>query len=189
MASDALPIVSRCEGWQGQLSEEITREQKKGYRWGASSVALVASAQAEGRLMPGYTAECTSGAHSACVERDCRCQCHPWTQNLVQKAEAQRATRQAEPVIELQNTCIACGAKAPATETFCRHDGSRLRLGKQCLGCGSPGKTEDNFCWSCGLEHGTKPPEIEQEQGPAEDPIVRIKREAVALGLLRETSV
>jgi hypothetical protein len=136
--------------------------------------------------MPGFTGECMSGAHEACGNTDCRCQCHPWVKALAQKAEVQRA---APPPPQLQNTCPTCGARAAATDRFCRLDGSLMRLGKQCMGCGAPGQNDDKFCWQCGLGHGTKPPETAAEEAPKEDALIRIRREAEKLGLLRETTV
>ena len=143
--------------------------------------------------MPGYSESCVSGAHEVCGNRDCRCQCHPWSQNLVAQ-KARELSRQAPAIvresapIEVQNTCPKCGSSQRATDVFCRADGERLVLGKQCMGCGAPGNSGDKFCWQCGLAHGTKPPEP-AEAPPAEDPLTRLQRQAREQGLLKETAV
>jgi predicted amidophosphoribosyltransferase len=105
-------------------------------------------------------------------------------QALQRKTEMQRATPQ--PV--MQTTCPACGAKAASNENFCRKDGTRMQLGKACLGCQAPGGNDDIFCWQCGLKHGEQPPEPAAVI-PEEDRIKEIKRKAIDLGLLQETSV
>lgn len=137
---------------------------------------------------------------------ECRCACHPHTQQLVRKgpgkpdpkggirrrlpkqiADAIGALPEVESVPEVHNTCPKCGAKAKATDQFCRKDGTRLALGKQCLGCGAPGDPDDAYCWNCALKHGEKPQE--KLEIPEEDPLVRVLREVKEQGLLKETAV
>lgn len=148
--------------------------------------------------MPGYSEECTSGAHQVCANRDCRCGCHSWVQELASRptprSDPTGGVRRTGEVIQLEaprvfNTCPQCGSKQLPTDTFCRRDGTRLSLGKQCLGCGAPGNPEDIHCWQCGLKHGEKPPETPVEEIPKEDRLVELKKKAVELGLLKETVV
>ena len=141
--------------------------------------------------------------------QECRCDCHPWTKALKKvgpgkpdpRGGVRRRLKQqisdrvgvllpspTENPLEVHNTCPKCGAQQKPTDTFCRADGTRLGLGKQCLGCGAPGDPDDKFCWNCALEHGSKPPEP-QAESPAEDPLIRIRRQAVEKGLLKETVV
>lgn len=159
--------------------------------------------------MPGYSTECGLGAHQSCaMGLECRCACHSHTQALIKKGAPkpdprggvrrrlkQQITDRVEtlmpeqaPTLEVHNTCPKCGEHARPTDTFCRKDGARLAMGKQCLGCGAPGDPDDKFCWNCSLAHGTKPPEP-QPEAPTEDPLARIRREAMELGLLKETVV
>ena len=156
--------------------------------------------------MPGISAECQSGAHEQCsMGFECRCPHHLHTQQLLKKPRPKSDPRggirrklpkeitsqiegYAEPVLEVQNTCPKCGAKARATDVFCRLDGTRLAVGKQCLACGSPCDPDDKFCWQCGLECGKKPPEPEIES-PKEDPVMRLLREAKESGLMKETVI
>jgi hypothetical protein len=151
--------------------------------------------------MPGFTSECQSGIHNACTSRDCRCSCHPWTQELihtpVKKADPTGGIRRqlpefavagAAPLTELRNTCPKCGSTAKPTDVFCRRDGEKLLLGKQCLGCHAPQEPHDEFCWQCGLKSGEKPPvEVLPEEQASEDPILRILRERNIT--LKETTV
>lgn len=62
-------------------------------------------------------------------------------------------------------------------------------LGKRCLACGAPGDQTDSFCWQCGLKCGERPAERPAEEAPKEDVLVALKRKALDLGLLKETSV
>lgn len=124
--------------------------------------------------MPGFGAECMSGAHAQCSERfgECRCPCHTHTQELMRKGTAKSDKRggfkrrgktsdaalvipipmqQAEqPEIEIHNTCPKCHTRAKTTDQFCRKDGTRLCLGKPCVRCESPCDEQDEFCWQCG---------------------------------------
>jgi hypothetical protein len=160
--------------------------------------------------MPGYSSECVSGVHNACVERDCRCDCHPWTQALrnqpLKRSDPNGGyQRNLPPEIQalvpppaqtqIHNTCPQCATRALVTDVFCRKDGMRLAMGKQCLGCGAPEEPEDQFCWQCGLKAGEKPPPppepttYEQQVAENDRRIEEIKALARKKGLLKETVV
>ena len=123
--------------------------------------------------MPGFGAECMSGAHAQCSERpgECRCTCHSHTQALIRKGpnkgDPKGGIRRKikMPVIaavpgiieaeqpaesELHNSCPKCHARAKPTDQFCRKDGTRLCLGKPCPRCEAPCEEPDVFCWGCG---------------------------------------
>ena len=137
--------------------------------------------------MPGFSEYCVSGAHTACADSGCRCQCHQHTQELISKAKAQQAAIAASaPAME--STCPACGVKGKATDAFCRKDGTRMVIGKQCSDCGSPVQNEDIFCWACGIKIGERRQIVESTE-PVEDPVVRARKKAIEQGLLRETTV
>ncbi len=134
------------------------------------------------RLVPGFTPECMSGAHSQCAMRDCRCQCHPWTQALMAQGPAKPDGRggvrrklknkisetvqnlpqlpepEPVPLMELHNTCPKCGAVSKPTDQFCRKDGTRLVMGRPCERCEAPCEETDAFCWQCGWKLGDKLP-------------------------------
>lgn len=104
----------------------------------------------------------------------------------------------------------SCGVTARAGDNYCRKCGTRLQ-GKECDRCGMGGESADIFCAACGWRYGDKIPEqvsvpvdttalkaelrtklkaagvtvpsIETEI-PEEDPVVRLRREAVERGLL-----
>jgi Double zinc ribbon len=143
--------------------------------------------------LPGFSEACMSGAHVACCNTDCRCGCHPWTQNLTAKKaqelarQAPTLIREATPTVELTNKCPKCGSSQKATDNFCRADGTRLMLGKQCERCGSGSDAADVFCWQCGWQLGEKPQPL--EEAPQEDPLTRIRKIAKEAGLLKETVV
>lgn len=63
-----------------------------------------------------------------------------------------------------------------------------MQLGKQCLGCESPGASEDVHCWQCGLKHGERPAPPLPPMPEAEH-LAAIRKKALDLGLLKETSV
>lgn len=129
--------------------------------------------------MPGFTAECTQGLHGECHNRDCRCSCHDWTQELMRQKQPQpgapappkspRGTRAALPpkVVTIPerrpnkpNRCPKCKKKYPREENFCRRDGAKLLLGNLCQRCGEGTNAGDKYCFACGqnLEAGMEAP-------------------------------
>lgn len=90
--------------------------------------------------MPGYSPECVSGQHKACLEPECRCLCHPKVQNMVTKP----ATTARGALI-----CPTCDYLPKLGDTFCRRDGARLIEGKLCLS-GHSCDRNDIFCGTCG---------------------------------------
>ena len=124
--------------------------------------------------MPGFGAECMSGAHAQCSERpgECRCSCHAHTQALIRKGPNKGDPKggirrkikmpkvpavpgiievEAQPAeTELHNSCPKCHTRAKPTDQFCRKDGTRLCLGKPCPRCEAPCEEPDAHCWQCG---------------------------------------
>jgi hypothetical protein len=139
--------------------------------------------------MPGFGAECMSGAHAQCSEApgQCRCTCHAHTQALIRKGpnkgdpkggirrKIKMPVIAAVPSIieaeapaesELHNTCPKCHARAKPTDQFCRKDGTRLCLGKPCPRCEAPCEEPDAFCWNCAWKLDEPVPK-EQMQVPS----------------------
>jgi hypothetical protein len=126
------------------------------------------------------------GQHPGCAMGggQCRCLCHPWTQELMRKQHKPPARtaggmkRKAKPIVlvaeppvedeppesEVHNTCPKCLLRAKATDQFCRKDGTKLCLGKPCPRCAAPANEPDAFCWQCGWKladpYQAPPPDI-----------------------------
>jgi hypothetical protein len=142
--------------------------------------------------MPGFSEQCVGNAHKGCTDRQCRCECHTWTQNLIADNSRKNATQASAITTALtavENKCPKCGSNARPTDTFCRRDGSRLVLGKQCVRCEAPQNSDDQFCFQCGWKCGEPMLEKPAEEEAQEDPLVRARRMAVDAGLLKETLV
>lgn len=100
--------------------------------------------------MPGYSAECVSGHHDSCTNRDCRCMCsaHPWNRKGVLPATM------SHPGTNL--VCTQCPRLPRAGDFFCRSDGSKLVAGKRCT-CGHGAEPDDLYCGGCGAKFGGAP--------------------------------
>lgn len=112
--------------------------------------------------MPGYTAECMSGQHPACVNHDCRCGCHAHVKAMLAKSL---------PAIHVPQDgnasliCPACTKPGKVGDQFCRQDGLRLTQGKLC-GCGAGAEPTDLYCGACGQKFGSPAvalPELSEE--------------------------
>lgn len=99
--------------------------------------------------MPGYTAECMSGQHTACLDRDCRCGCHAHVQAMVSKVPV--------PLNGMNLVCPVCAKPGKSGDQFCRQDGTRLVQGKICT-CGRGAEPGDLFCGWCGQKFGEPSP-------------------------------
>lgn len=112
--------------------------------------------------MPGFSAECVSGQHDACAERDCRCLCHPKVQELMRgAAQRPKVTPSFSSMV-----CSQCSKVPRIGDSFCRADGSRLITGKQCS-CGKAAEPDDTYCGSCGQKFGALAvpvPELSEEE-------------------------
>ena len=97
----------------------------------------------------GVTEACLMNDHSMCNNPRCGCSCHS---PEVNPDIPQVGVEQANP----ENACPTCGVKRPATELFCRIDGSRL-TSLACNMCGRGMNPEDKFCFNCGAPKGTGP--------------------------------
>jgi hypothetical protein len=95
--------------------------------------------------MPGYSAECVSGHHESCTDRDCRCMCaaHPHnrkTMSLPSRVEGANPSGLA---------CPLCNRVPRPGDLFCRADGEKLVSPQKCQ-CGAVGDKADRFCGKCG---------------------------------------
>lgn len=104
--------------------------------------------------MPGLTGECTNGQHGACADRECRCRCHPWTQQVTPNPSS-------TPVAASQKMCPKCSRRTALTENFCREDGTPLVVGVGCKRCGLPLLGTDKYCAYCGVPRTWEPPPVE----------------------------
>lgn len=103
--------------------------------------------------MPGYSAECVSGQHKACVEKECRCLCHPIVHNLTRNVGPQ--------FIGSSLACPYCSRPPRPGDQFCREDGERLVSPQKCEACGQIGDKTDRFCGKCGSSFTKVTPAIE----------------------------
>ena len=92
--------------------------------------------------MPGYSAECVSGHHESCADRDCRCMCsaHPWNRKLAPPPTTAPTSGLA---------CPNCNRVPRPGDQFCREDGEKLISPQKCV-CGATGDKADRFCGKCG---------------------------------------
>ncbi len=106
--------------------------------------------------MPGYSAECVSGHHESCADRDCRCMCaaHPWN-----RKGAQPPT----PALGSGLACPVCNRTPRVGDQFCRADGEKLVNPQKCI-CGAIGDKQDRFCWKCGWEFAKAMPSKPEPQ-------------------------
>ena len=97
--------------------------------------------------MPGFSEECVSGQHKACLNADCRCLCHPKVQNLMTNTPAPVA----KASDSVRHVCPKCN-EPPflSTDLFCRKDGAKIAHGKKCC-CGRIANPADRYCFSCGI--------------------------------------
>ena len=181
----AVPVLSWRERRKRVLAEKVTSKSAQGSRCGASS--LEENSFDGDLLVPGFGAECMSGAHAQCSERpgECRCTCHSHTQALIRKGpnkgDSKGGIRRKikmpvvpavpgiieaaeQPESELHNTCPQCHTRAKPTDQFCRKDGTRLCIGKPCPRCEAPCDEPDVHCWGCGWKLDQPVP---KEQIPA----------------------
>lgn len=94
--------------------------------------------------IPGGVSEpCLFNEHGACTAPNCSCSCH------------KPAANPNIPTIEVgpENACPTCGIKRPATESYCRIDGTRL-TSLACNMCGRGMNPEDSYCFNCGAPKG-----------------------------------
>ncbi len=121
--------------------------------------------------MPGYSAECVSGKHETCTDRDCRCMCpsHPWNR------------KGAPPPTPTQGSglaCPLCNRKPRPGDQFCREDGERLVSPQKCI-CGAVGDKADRYCGKCGWEYAKAVQSAPEPQFTEED-IVALEAKARA---------
>jgi hypothetical protein len=140
-------VVSRCQGRQSIQSQEIEGESSQGKIRGEHKVEGPPGCRGD-EVVPGYSAECVSGHHESCTERDCRCLCaaHPWNQTLMKGAPRPAPANGSGGTL----VCPNCDRIPRAGDFFCRADGIRLIAGKMCR-CGHAAEPDDKYCGNCGL--------------------------------------
>jgi hypothetical protein len=133
--------------------------------------------------MPGFSMECSVGAHDACQDPNCRCLHHTKVQEMIRQSDAKELSEkqiQRPPEIavqELTNACPSCQKKYPHNEVYCRRDGTKLIRGNQCLRCETVGQTEDVHCYICGTKFGEKP-----EPPPQPEVAVSLPSKEIVIG-------
>lgn len=91
----------------------------------------------------GVSESCKYNSHEECRAPGCGCSCH-----LPTKVEVE-----AKAEVGPENACPTCGIKRPATESYCRIDGTRL-TSLACNMCGRGMNPEDSYCFNCGAPKG-----------------------------------